>query len=105
MALRTDPTAGVVAIAVRDTGGGVPEAIRPRIFDPFFTTKDPGRGTGLGLAIAQGVARSMGGRLETWNEAVGTAGAGAVFCLTLPLASPPAPPPPVRRPVRLGSAA
>lgn len=86
IALRADHGAGVVAIAVRDTGGGVPETVRGRIFDPFYTTKEPGRGTGLGLAIAQGVARSMGGRLETWNEASGTAEAGAVFCLTLPLA-------------------
>jgi PAS domain S-box-containing protein len=106
VALRADAATGVVAIAVRDTGGGVPEAIRPHIFDPFFTTKDPGRGTGLGLAIAQGVARSMGGRLETWNEAVGTAAAGAVFCLTLPLASSPATPaPPRHQSERLGSAA
>lgn len=97
VALRADHVAGVVAIAVRDTGGGVPEAMRERIFDPFFTTKDPGRGTGLGLAIVQGVARGMGGRLETWNEATGTAEAGAVFCLTLPLAvAAPAMPGPVR---------
>ncbi|MBW8270743.1 two-component system sensor histidine kinase NtrB [Caldovatus aquaticus] len=102
VALRADHAGGVVAIAVRDTGGGVPEAVRGRIFDPFFTTKEPGRGTGLGLAIVQGVARSMGGRLETWNEAAGTAEAGAVFCLTLPLAAAA----PVRPgPVRVGTAA
>jgi C4-dicarboxylate-specific signal transduction histidine kinase len=101
VALRADHAAGVVAIAVRDTGGGVPEADRGRIFDPFYTTKEPGRGTGLGLAIAQGVAHGMGGRLETWNEASGTAEAGAVFCLTLPLALT-SPEPPGR--ARVGAA-
>ena len=101
VALRADHAAGVVAIAVRDTGGGVPEWARGRVFDPFYTTKEPGRGTGLGLPIAQGVALSMGGRLETWNEATGTKEAGAVFCLTLPLVSPA---PDAPKPRRVGAA-
>ena len=36
---------------IRDTGPGVPHAIRESIFEPFFTTKPAGQGTGLGLAI------------------------------------------------------
>ncbi len=47
----TRPVNDGVEIAVRDSGGGVPEEIRARIFDPFFTTKAPGKGTGQGLSI------------------------------------------------------
>lgn len=42
-------------IAVRDTGTGIPENIRPLIFNPFFTTKAVGKGTGQGLAIARSI--------------------------------------------------
>src|SRR6185369_2574997 len=47
---RTDPR-GRALIEVRDTGSGIPDALRERIFEPFFSTKAPGTGTGLGLSI------------------------------------------------------
>jgi C4-dicarboxylate-specific signal transduction histidine kinase len=76
--------AGVVAVEVRDSGCGVPEALVGRIFDPFFTTKEPGRGIGLGLALAASIARGMGGGLTTWN----LPGGGACFRLELAMAEP-----------------
>jgi two-component system NtrC family sensor kinase len=50
-------------ISVRDSGAGIPEAIRHRIFDPFFTTKPVGQGTGLGLAISYGIIQAHKGIL------------------------------------------
>jgi two-component system, NtrC family, sensor histidine kinase HydH len=54
--------AGEIAIRVRDTGDGFPDAVRERLFEPFLTTK--ASGTGLGLAITRKLAVSLGGTLE-----------------------------------------
>jgi signal transduction histidine kinase len=82
-----------VAIAVEDTGHGIPPELQSRVFEPFFTTKDPGRGTGMGLAMVYGIARNHGGVVSLDSEP----GRGARFTLWLPLAAQqaaPAPPAP-----------
>jgi signal transduction histidine kinase/PAS domain-containing protein len=70
------------AIRIRDTGTGIPEAIRTRIFDPFFTTKGVGKGTGQGLAMAYAtIVTKHGGTLTVDSEV----GQGTTFLLRLPL--------------------
>ncbi len=74
-----------VHIAIEDTGGGIPEAIRTRIFDPFFTTKEVGRGTGQGLSIVRNViVKGHNGQLDFDTEM----GKGTTFHLRLPVRQP-----------------
>ena len=68
-------------LEVSDTGGGVPDSIRPRIFDPYVTTRGIGEGMGLGLAIARKILLDHGGDLVLAE----TSTRGTTFRLTLPL--------------------
>jgi two-component system NtrC family sensor kinase len=84
--VRTREENGRVVIAITDTGGGIPEAIRARIFDPFFTTKEVGRGTGQGLSVSRNmVVKGHGGELDFVTEL----GKGTTFFVRLPIAGLP----------------
>jgi signal transduction histidine kinase len=65
------------AVAITDTGGGIPMEVLHNIFNPFFSTKD--YGTGLGLAIAQRIVSRHYGQIEINNEM----GQGVTFIVTL----------------------
>lgn len=81
ISVRTVAEGDTVLIAIRDTGGGIPEAVRDRIFDPFFTTKPIGRGTGQGLALARATVQRHGGTLTFETEI----GRGTAFLMRLPV--------------------
>jgi two-component system NtrC family sensor kinase len=66
-----------LALAVRDSGPGLPPEARERLFEPFFTTKP--HGTGLGLAVSQAIAQAHGGRIQARTHPEG----GAEFTLFL----------------------
>jgi len=83
--LRAQASNGSVAIAVSDTGIGIPPDKLDVIFEEFeqadaSSTRIYG-GTGLGLAIARRLARLMGG--DVTAESV--LGSGSTFRLTLPV--------------------
>ena len=73
---------GSVALAVSDTGIGIPEDQLPLIFERFHRV-DPSRsegGAGLGLSIARQIAEAHGGQIR----AKSTPGKGSTFTLLLP---------------------
>ena len=82
--IKTYMRRGNVIIEVRDTGIGIPHAIRARIFEPFFTTKKIGEGTGIGLSISYGIVKDFGGRIQVQSEP----GRGACFKISLPAGEP-----------------
>ena len=74
-----------MAVAVTDTGCGIPAARLANVFNSFEqadagTTRRYG-GTGLGLSISRKLARMMGGDLAVSS----IEGEGSTFTLTLPL--------------------
>ncbi|MDR0352697.1 MAG: hypothetical protein LBI02_04900 [Opitutaceae bacterium] len=76
--------AGMIEVAVRDDGPGIPAADLPHIFERFYRV-DKGRsrdkgGTGLGLSIVKHIIQLHGGQVR----AESTEGQGSVFYFTLP---------------------
>lgn len=76
--------AGMIDVAITDTGCGIPQANLQRIFDPFFTSKEVGKGTGLGLSVSYGIVKAHGGMITVHSEV----GQGSTFHVLLPVASP-----------------
>jgi two-component system sensor kinase FixL len=75
------PDESAAQVTIQDNGPGIREEDVYRLFKPFFTTK--AKGIGMGLAVSRSLIETNGGKL--WFES--QAGAGAIFHLTLPLAS------------------
>src|SRR4030095_8613849 len=72
---------GDVALAVSDTGPGIPPERLARVFEPFYTGKPSG--SGLGLTIAERIVAAHGGRIEIDSEP----GRGTRVTLLFPLAA------------------
>jgi two-component system CheB/CheR fusion protein len=77
---------GHAVLRVRDTGVGIPPAMRDKIFDLFVQLDDsPGKadgGMGVGLTLARALVRLHQG--EIWMESGGE-GQGSEFTVRLPL--------------------
>jgi PAS domain S-box-containing protein len=83
--LRQD--AGVVELAVRDTGVGIADEEQPMLFERFHRVRGPsGRsheGTGIGLALVAEMVRLHGGSVGVVSDE----GVGSTFTVQLPLQS------------------
>ncbi len=76
---------GMVELAVRDSGSGIPRESLPHIFDAFYSTKEgpdeSGKGgTGLGLAACKDVIDAHQGRIRVQS----TLGRGTAFIIRIP---------------------
>jgi PAS domain S-box-containing protein len=69
-----------LTVTIKDSGAGIPDAVKGRIFDPFFTTHH--EGTGLGLSITHSIVKEHGGTIRFDSEE----GKGARFVVSLPTA-------------------
>ncbi|MCJ1886267.1 PAS domain-containing protein [Pseudomonas sp. LA21] len=91
-ALRHTPEGGVirlqarchderVAIAVEDSGDGIPFSQQSRIFEPFVQVGRKKGGAGLGLALCREIVQLHGGRIVLHSQP----GKGSRFYVLLPL--------------------
>jgi len=79
--IETESADGWVTLRFKDTGSGIPEAVRSRIFEPTFTTKPLGKGTGQGLFLARVIVEQHGGDIHFESET----GKGTTFFIRLPI--------------------
>lgn len=82
--ITADRAGSRVAIAVRDTGTGIPLEYQSKIFDKFVQVegKRAAGGSGLGLAISREIVNAHGGAI--WVDS--TPGEGSTFTFTVPVA-------------------
>ena len=78
-------------VAVTDDGPGLPPGQEDAVFEKFTRGERESAqpGVGLGLAICSAIVGAHGGSIRAHNRPEG----GAAFEFTLPLGTPPAPPP------------
>jgi signal transduction histidine kinase len=78
----SQPDAGHIRFAIRDTGPGIPAEAFEKIFEKFGQVDAGHRvGTGLGLAFCKLAVEAHGGRIGVES----TPGAGSTFSFTLPV--------------------
>ncbi|MFW6059166.1 MAG: sensor histidine kinase [Phycisphaeraceae bacterium] len=84
--LSVDEHAGLVTVAVSDTGVGIPDEDLPHLFDKFYRVSDHkklAKGTGLGLNLVKHVVETVhGGQVGATSRL----NEGSTFTFSLPIA-------------------
>ena len=75
------PLGRYVKLAVRDSGSGLPAAMRGREFDPLYTTNPDSGHLGFGLVMVYGVVQELGGYISITSMSP----SGTEVCVFLPV--------------------
>ena len=78
LTILTYKDANDTVISVKDTGVGIPEAVKGKLFTPMFTTKS--KGQGFGLAVIKRMTEALGGTVSFES----LEGKGTTFIVRLP---------------------
>ena len=78
LTIHTYKEANDIVISVKDTGVGIPEAVKGKLFTPMFTTKS--KGQGFGLAVIKRMTEALGGTVSFESQE----GKGTTFIICLP---------------------
>ena len=78
LTIHTYKEANDTVISVKDTGVGIPEAVKGKLFTPMFTTKS--KGQGFGLAVIKRMTEALGGTVSFESQE----GKGTTFIICLP---------------------
>ncbi len=78
LTIRTYKEANDTVISVKDTGVGIPEAVKGKLFTPMFTTK--AKGQGFGLAVIKRMTEALCGTVTFESQE----GKGTTFIVRLP---------------------
>jgi PAS domain S-box-containing protein len=78
LTIRTYKDANDTVISVKDTGIGIPDAVKGKLFTPMFTTKS--KGQGFGLAVIKRMTEALGGTVSFESQE----GKGTTFIICLP---------------------
>ncbi len=99
------PQGDRLAIAVTDTGEGIPPEALSRVFERFFRADSARQsstgGSGLGLAIVRAIIEAHGGAV--WAENAPTGGARIAFTLPMAMEGQPVPDNEITLPLSLNS--
>jgi PAS domain S-box-containing protein len=78
LAIHAKKESNEIIIDVQDSGGGIPEEVKPKIFTPLFTTKS--KGQGFGLAVVKRMTEALGGTITFASQE----GKGTKFTICIP---------------------
>jgi CheY-like chemotaxis protein len=79
--LTASRTPGWLALEVWNSGPHIPKGVMDRLFDGTISTKTRGRNIGLGMSMSNQLVKSVGGRLDAWNDPSG----GVAFRIRVPI--------------------